>query len=511
MGLILVLSLGAAGIIGFRRPGVSLPGSAPVWGTVGLAACLLLMTLGRFNTGDAEAMYQVTLGLLKDGVPWQHNNRLWAHFGLGQSLVNIPFYGLGVAWASLTGGNEVQLAHFMVSLLNQLITPATALVLFLGARRRYGSSVALCVAGTFLLATPAIPYARLAFAEPLSGLLVLGAVLLLWVGPHARPAATARPSRLTILVAGICLGLAVLVKPANGIYVPFTMLYLAWSLTRDGGGDMQLRSLLAAQTLRRVAPGVGLAIAGMLPGMLLTGFFNTMRYGSPFVTGYENEGFTTPLHVGLYGLLFSPGKGIIYFAPPVILVPFALVYIWRSGKSQSRAQVLWLAGQGALVFGFHALWSSWEGNVAWGPRFLVPFVPFMLWPLGALAQVVWARRAWWALGAAGFLVAIAGTLVDQFYYFDINGVYREGTAEEWHMLFTPEWSQIVAHWRFILSGVREPMIRPTLSQMGLPPAWDLIIPTAFAALALFSLVMALRAPQQRTPDPGSLTPTHERA
>ncbi|HYO50877.1 MAG TPA: hypothetical protein VEW94_13585 [Chloroflexia bacterium] len=496
MGLILVLSLGAAGIIGLRPPGAPMPRSAPVWGAVGLAACLLLVTLGRFNTGDAEAMYQVMLGLLKDGVPWQHNNRLWAHFGLGQSLVNIPFYWLGVGWASLTGGNEVQLAHFMVSLLNQLITPATALVLFLGARRRYGSGVALAVAGTFLLATPAIPYARLAFAEPLSGLLVLVAVLLLWVGPHARPKGAVPPSRFAILVAGICLGLAVLVKPANGIYVPFTMLYLAWSLTRDGGGDMQLRSLLAAQTLRKVAPGIGLAVAGMLPGVLLTGFFNAMRYGSPFVTGYENEGFTTPLHVGLYGLLFSPGKGIIYFAPPVILLPLALVYMWRSGKSQLRAEVLWLVCQAALVFGFHALWSSWEGNVAWGPRFLIPFVPFMLWPLGALAQVVWARRAWWALGAAGFVVAIAGTLVDQFYYFDINGVYREGTAEEWHMLFTPEWSQIVAHWRFILAGVREPMIRPTLSQMGLPPAWDLIVPTAFAALALFSLVMALRAPSR---------------
>ncbi|HYP42238.1 MAG TPA: hypothetical protein VEX13_17920, partial [Chloroflexia bacterium] len=231
MGLILVLSLGAAGIIGLRRPGASLPGSAPAWGALAVAALLLLITLGRFNTGDAEAMYQVTLGLLKDGVPWQHNNRLWAHFGLGQSLANIPFYWLGVGWASLTGGNEVQLAHFVVSLLNQLITPATALVLFLGARKRYGSGVGLALAGTFLLATPAIPYARLAFAEPLSGLLVLVAVLLLWVGPHTQTEATlAPPSRLTILVAGICLGLAVLVKPANGIYIPFTMLYLAWSL-----------------------------------------------------------------------------------------------------------------------------------------------------------------------------------------------------------------------------------------------------------------------------------------
>lgn len=505
-GLILLLSLGAAAIISFGRPGAPLSESAPVWGALTLAGFLLLLTLGRFNTGDAEAMYQVTLGLLKDGVPWQHNNRLWAHFGLGQSLVNIPFYWLGVTWASITGGNENQLAHFAVSLLNQLITPATALTLFLGARRRYSSGVGLALAGTFLLATPAIPYARLAFAEPLSGLLVLIAVLLLWVGPHATPGST-HPSRMTILGIGLCLGFAVLVKPANGIYIPVTMFYLAWSLSKDGTGDMRLRSLLS-DTLRRIAPGLAVAIAGMLPGVLLTGYFNAMRYGSPFITGYENEGFTTPLHVGLYGLLFSPGKGIIYFAPPVILLPFALVYIWRSGKSQLRAETLWFACQAALVFGFHALWSSWEGNVAWGPRFLIPFIPFMLWPLGALAQVVWARRVWWALGVAGFLVAVAGTLVDQFYYFDINRVYREGTVEEWHMLFTPEWSQIVAHWRFILTGVREPMIRPTLSQMGLPPAWDMIVPTAFAALALFSLIMALRSPRHPHPTPNTqhLTP-----
>jgi hypothetical protein len=217
-----------------------------------------------------------------------------------------------------------------------------------------------------------------------------------------------------------------------------------------------------------------------------------MRYGSPLVTGYENEGFTTPLHVGLYGLLFSPGKGIIYFAPPVILLPFALAYIWRVGQAHLRVEVLWLVGQFLLVFGFHALWSSWEGNVAWGPRFLVPFVPLMLWPLGALAREIWARRAWWVLGAAGFLVALAGTLVDQFYYFDINGVYREGTQEEWHMLFTPEWSQIVAHWRFLLTGEREPLIRPTLSQMGLPPLWDILLPLAFVALALLALLISLR-------------------
>jgi hypothetical protein len=92
------------------------------------------------------------------------------------------------------------------------------------------------------------------------------------------------------------------------------------------------------------------------------------------------------------------------------------------------------------------------------------------------------------LSTLGFLVAIPGALVDMFFYFDINGVYGAGTVAEQNMLFTPAWSQIVAHWRLLLSGIQEAVTRPSLSSMGLDPIWDTAIPIAFLTLALAPLI-----------------------
>jgi len=488
------------------------PQSAILW-TLALTAGLLLLTLGRFNTGDAEAMYQITAGLGEDGVPWGHKAHDWLKFGLGQPLLTLPLYALGRAWAAVGHGDVGGLTRFCVALFNQAVIPATALALALGARRRYGGRVALALVGTFLLATPALPYARLAFAEPMSGLLILSASLLLWTradlaAPTPDPSPEGggendesdSPSLRrgggwgvgAAVLAGLCLGIAVLVKPANAIYVPIPTLYLiwdiAWTVRRTASVDGAGRWV----AVPRLAAGLGGLGLGLLPGLALTLLYNQIRYSNPFVFGYEGEGFTTPLATGLYGLLVSSGKGIVWFAPPLLLAPLALVVLWRGGDRRRQAEVVAISAQVAVVLVFHALWSSWEGNIAWGPRLILPLVPLLLWPLGALAAGKRVRRVWWLLGALGWLVNIPGALIDQFYYFDLNGVYDVGTTAEAQMLFTPSWSQIVAHWRFLLTGTREAVIRPLLASFGLPPWWDIALPVALTALGLGALVAALR-------------------
>jgi 4-amino-4-deoxy-L-arabinose transferase-like glycosyltransferase len=461
------------------------------WGVVALAAGLLLFTLARFNTGDAEAMYQITAGLALDGHPWAHQDHAWVKFGLGKPLLDLPLYELGWLWAVGTGADAGQLTRFCVALLNQAITPAIALALFWGARRRYGRGPALALAGTFLLATPAITYARLAFAEPLSTLLILLAFLALWP-LQPTPPADYRPTRRALLLAGLCLGLAVLVKPANAIYLPAPALYLAWLLARS-----HPTSRLVSVVRGGLWFGLGLA-----PGLALTAAYNMVRYASPFVFGYEQEGFTTPLLTGLYGLLLSPGKGILWFAPPVALALVAIARLLRGATPLWRAEALLIAVQAAIVLVFHALWSSWEGNIAWGPRLILPVVPLLLWPLGALAAQRWARAAWWALGALGFLVAIPGALIDQYYYFDLNRVYDAGTEAERLMLFDPAWSQIIAHGRFLLTGTRAAVERPVLADFGLPPGWDIVVPATLAALAMLAGAQAIRyTARSRPPRP----------
>ena len=64
------------------------------------------------------------------------------------------------------------------------------------------------------------------------------------------------------------------------------------------------------------------------------------------------------------------------------------------------------------------------------------------------------------------------------------------------MLFDPAWSQIVAHWRFLLTGTREAVVRPLLADFGLAPWWDVAVPGVLAALGVAAVVGLLRSVQR---------------
>jgi len=95
-----------------------------------------------------------------------------------------------------------------------------------------------------------------------------------------------------------------------------------------------------------------------------------------------------PFRGGIPGLLLSPGKGLLYYAPLCILALFHQDE-WR----------FWTPFVLSLVF--HGMLHDWTGGTGWGPRFLFTSLPFLLIPL--------CRR-----GAAGRLflpAALAGLAV----------------------------------------------------------------------------------------------------
>ena len=62
----------------------------------------------------------------------------------------------------------------------------------------------------------------------------------------------------------------------------------------------------------------------ILVAILLVGAYNAVRFGSPAETGYGEtaQAFTTPLYIGLYGLLLSPGKSVFLYAPILLAAIF---------------------------------------------------------------------------------------------------------------------------------------------------------------------------------------------
>jgi len=102
--------------------------------------------------------------------------------------------------------------------------------------------------------------------------------------------------------------------------------------------------------------------------------------GHPLVSGYENDGagppgirpyaglggFSFPLFLGALSILFSFGRGILFYAPGLWLA-------FQRPKCEPklhRTYVLWmlfLLGE-ILVY---SRWNNWHGATYWGPRFFL--------------------------------------------------------------------------------------------------------------------------------------------
>ena len=105
---------------------------------------------------------------------------------------------------------------------------------------------------------------------------------------------------------GAAAGCAVLVKASGALVLGGVFVF---SLLRSAPGE---RLLNIARLAIAAAPPVGAALA-----------YNTLRTGDWASSGYgegiDAWGFSTPFLEGVWQLLTSPGKGVLWFAPGALL------------------------------------------------------------------------------------------------------------------------------------------------------------------------------------------------
>jgi hypothetical protein len=498
-------------------------GSA-VLAVVALSAALLLLALGYLNAFDSERMYQVAAGLAEYGLPTRYPGReTWTKYGFGQSLVAVPFYLLGKLGVAI-GGEYDSLTRFTVSLTNLPLTAVTCWLLYRAGRRFASAGVALMVVATYLITTPALNYARTFFSEPGGALLLLAATLLLV--PRREELV---PSNGRILLAGVCLGAMVLFKPAFAVHWIAPGLALLWmgvKASASAPDQTTARSVPVTKRLqvRWVEPvrAVSLLYAGpMVAGLIQLGY-NYLRYrplpDAIFRTGYEREpGFSTPLLEGLWGLLFSPGKSIFLYAPVALLAPVGLWVLYRHGGWAGKVAAGLIGAQVAASFIFNAMWWAWTGNFAWGPRLVMTVLPLLVWPLAPLGERVRyalaaGRRSslfpaaiWLVLAVFGALVSIPGAMVDFQVYFRMHGLLLAGDPGEEATLYDPAQSPLVEEPAYLLNGLTAAIHRPSLSDAGLAPVWDRIVPAILVAVAVLSVWLATRSQHTDGRDGDSLT------
>lgn len=343
---------------------------------------------------------------------------LYSKKGITPSLMLVP-----LVWAAHLAPSLPVRATAL--LFNPLVTAITAALLYVLARDlHFGRRIAIGTALIYGLATFAPAYTRTLFGEPLAALLLLLALL------AARRGSYTAGGALIALLAGI-----------NTAYGVFALPML----------------LLIGPRWRALLP-FGAALAA---GLALIAAYNLARFGAPLTSGYHfdsGEGFDTPPLLGLYGLFFSPYRGLFWYSPPLLLAIPGLIALWRRARRFTGALLLSIA-LCAIVF---AAWWSWHGGFVWGPRFLLPVLPLMA--LGLAPILEHSRRLPIALTLAALIalslpIQFAGALYSFLPYENYLFATYWPDLERGHILMRsspvltdPAFSPIVAHLRLLLNG-----------------------------------------------------------
>ncbi len=352
--------------------------SIAAWLALLLFGVYLLTFSGRIPSYDGMSMFSVTESVVKRGE--LNTDQFWttfkardelagdlesyAKYGFGTSLFAVPLYALALA---LPGVGLVQ----TTVLTSGIVVALTGGLLFLAARRLgYGRGVSVAVALLFGLATPAWVYARQFWSEPYS-------LFTLFAAWYALMRYRDKGNSRDALWAGLALGLAVAVRVTNAALVPF----FAWY----GFGDRWR----APQSRRGM-----LWFAGMLAlAALAVGWYDWVRFGHPLATGYRaDEGFDNPILYGLYGLLFSPGKGLCVYVPFLAALPWSMAML----ASRARRELILILSVAAVYLAIFSTWYYWWDGTNWSARFLVPTLPFLtlaIAPAVELAASAFRQRA----------------------------------------------------------------------------------------------------------------------
>jgi hypothetical protein len=289
---------------------------APAWvETVALVLglCLLAVTLRFDIDGDGAVRYEMLRTVV------EAHQLPATKYSLIQPLAAIPLYVVGKA-----------LGHpdHIVPRFNLLIFAALTLFVY----RRLSPIVAPALLRRWfllMLACSMFPHhLRMFYGEVFSAAAGLAGLTLILTGALGAGSAA------------LCL--AAMNSPALLVPIAFLAIALAWNERRG---------------LYLVLPVIGLL------GVLLEAW---VRRGSPLLTGYEHEhGFRYPFVLGVASILFSFGKGLLLFAPGLLLsVEFGSDEVLQR---LHRLSMLFVVG----LIVVYAKWWAWYGGWFWGPRFFL--------------------------------------------------------------------------------------------------------------------------------------------
>jgi hypothetical protein len=482
--------------------------------------CFLFYALtwsGHHYSIDGVVMFQYAKALAFDHsffmnppIVWQDSEFAVSRWAIGMTLVYIPILLiLSVTFfrehpeiykIPFVPGEPVNfelisnLSYKYCSFVNPLLTATTAVILFLLALKLNFSKKHACIAAlAFGLLSPATVYAKYDFAQPLASLLLSLSFYLI--------AGASEKGGLKLFLTGICIGFAILTRTEFIFLLPPIFILAVYFQ----------QSKPYPLTLRRIRNVAVIAIP-ILFFITFDLIINKIRFGSILSSGYDPniEVSLDPVHflMAFVGNLISPGRGILIFFPLTLLSVLGFRYLFR----QDRFQALIMGAIIGTQLLFYVFWKDWGAGISWGPRFLIPLLPFLtlLGILGytslKIERTTIRRIILVTLLLIGFAIMVNGILFNFAYFYekiqlDISEI-GEGSYNYqfryspifsgWYNLLIPEKYDI--YWFQAPAKLRDQL-------------WSIFILIAFISSLAYTTMSACRS---RSLDTASNQPTGNR-
>jgi hypothetical protein len=271
----------------------------------------------------------VSLPHLKPGA--KHDFRAFPEYSqhpLGLAVVLAP------ALYAVRGTRWVE--HFAV-----VLSALATLGMALGVRQLFGCvsdqpGVVNAATIVTVLGSPVWHYSRMLFTEP-------------WLALCAVAALSLALRRNAYFLAGCCIAVGMQMKP------PFALLAL----------PLLIDCLLHRELRRTALFSIPLVASAALVLAENQHFFGSpFRSAQPWVNGNLLE--------GMLGLALSWNHGLIPFAPAVVVAFLG----WRDLFRSHRRHAWLFAATFAPYYLLMSLWPVWRGGYCFGPRLILPVIPF---------------------------------------------------------------------------------------------------------------------------------------